>query len=89
MEFVLKETGVAKKGAEKSGKIRHNLTEVVRRAINPLEGQRQEWVNIGWKVYDLAYKGRHNMKVCVGVAKSLAREKGLPEDVLVQKPCSS
>ena len=81
MGLALKESGLAKKGAEKSGKIRHNLTEVVRRAINPPEGQIQDWVNIGWKVYDLAYKGRHNMKVCIGVAKSLAREKGLPEDV--------
>jgi hypothetical protein len=44
------------------------------------EGQIQEWVNIGWKVYDFAYKGGYDIEVCVEVAKSLAREKGLPED---------
>jgi len=81
MGFVLKETGVAKKGAEKSGKIRHNLTEVVRRAINPPEGQIQEWMSIAWKVYDFAYKGRYDMEMCVEVSKIFAREKGLPEDV--------
>jgi hypothetical protein len=80
MGLALKETGVAKKGAEKSGKIRHNLTEVVRRAINPLEGQMQEWMSIAWKVYDFAYKGRYDMEMCVKVAKIFAREKGLSED---------
>jgi len=78
--LVLKETGLAKKGAEKSGKIRHNLAEVVRRAINPPEGQIQEWMSIAWKVYDFAYKGRYDMEMCVKVAKIFAREKGLSED---------
>jgi len=80
MGLALKESGLAKKGAEKSGKIRHNLTEVVRRAINPPEGRIQEWMSIAWKVYDFAYKGRYDMEMCVEVAKIFAREKGLPED---------
>jgi hypothetical protein len=79
MGFVLKETGVAKKGAEKSGKIRHNLAEVVRRAINPPEGRIQEWMSIAWKVYKEAKRG-WDEEFCVKVAKIFAREKGLPED---------
>jgi hypothetical protein len=78
--LVLKETGLAKKGAEKSGKIRHNLTEVVRRAINPPEEQIQEWMSIAWKVYKEAKRG-WGEEFCVKVAKIFAREKGLPEDV--------
>jgi hypothetical protein len=80
MGLALKRSGLARKGAEKSGKIRHNLTEVVRRAINPLEGQRQEWMSIAWKVYKEAKRG-WGEEFCVKVAKIFAREKGLPEDV--------
>jgi len=80
MGLALKRSGLARKGAEKSGKIRHNLTEVVKRAINPPEGQRKEWMSIAWKVYDFAYKGRYDMEMCVKVAKIFARGKGLPED---------
>jgi hypothetical protein len=79
MRLALKETGVAKKGAEKSGKIRHNLTEVVRRAINPPEEQRQEWMSIAWKVYKEAKRG-WGEEFCAEVAKIFAREKGLSED---------
>jgi hypothetical protein len=79
MELALKESGLARKGAEKSGKIRHNLTEVVRRAINPPEEQIQEWMSIAWKVYKEAKRG-WDEEFCVEVSKIFAREKGLPED---------